>query len=200
MQNRKLLKSFAISRFVFSPAQGPVEKAENHVTLVHRLRMPLRYTGKDPAAVLDWCTRARGEDLLVRFDLNDAEHPVEVVARIESAGVKLAKGEKKPPVLLSLVVETEDVTPIATLLAAAVRAARAELAEVDVSLQVIQENLPGLEEEQHAVSADEAEDPTEPGSEDADGDGEPAVTSASPARKARKSRRRPKGSSPAPRT
>lgn len=178
MANRKLSRPFVAQRFTFTPAPTGSVK-------VHRLRLPLRFTGKDPAGVLDFATKVRGEDLAVSLDLKDGKPPVTCVARIENASVRLAKGAKRPPVLVNLVVESAEVEPIQAVLEGAVRAARAQLLELDVSLQLIQENLPGMgeddDEEQPAAGASSSSASTLPGP----GSGR---------------RRRPKGSSPAPAT
>lgn len=148
MSNRKLSRPFTVSRFTFTPAPTGSVK-------VHRLRLPLRFTGKDPAAVLDYAARVRGEDLHVTLELADGADAVEVVARIESASVKLSKGSKKPPVVIAVVVESEDVTPIAAVLDGAMRAARVQALELEVTFQLIQENLPGMDEEPERASSED---------------------------------------------
>lgn len=97
--------------------------------------------------MIDFATRVRGEALLVRFDLKDGTPPVEAVGRLEGANVRIAKGDKKPPVTLRLVFESEEIVPIDAVLQAGLRAARASLLEVDLELEIVQGRLPGMEEE-----------------------------------------------------
>lgn len=159
MANRKsLTRPFVVQRYVFTPAPTGSVK-------IHRLRLPMRFTGKDPAGVLDFATRVRGEDLAVSLDLKDGKPPVECVARIENASVRLPRGSKRPPVLVSLVVESAEVHAIQAVLEGAVRAARAQLLELEVSMRLIQESLPGMAEDEEDEEAGAPEKPAAPAAE-----------------------------------
>jgi len=137
----KLSRSFTVSSYTFTPS--PTGSGKNH-----RLRVPLRFTGRDPVAVIDFATRVRGEALLVRIDLKDGTPKVEAVGRFEGANVRIPKGEKKPPVTLRIVFESEEIVPIEAVLQAGLRAARASLLELDLELSLVQGRLPGMEEEE----------------------------------------------------
>lgn len=125
MPASKLSRPFTIASYTFTPS--PTGSGKNH-----RLRLPLRFTGRDPVAVIDFATRVRGEA---------------AVGRLEGANVRIAKGDKKPPVTLRLVFESEEIVPIDAVLQAGLRAARASLLEVDLELEIVQGRLPGMEEE-----------------------------------------------------
>lgn len=180
----QLKRSFALSRLIFQPA--PTETKEE-ARRVHRVRIPLHYGGEDQSAVLDFAAQVRGEDLLATISV-DGEEDVRARLRLENAGIRLPKGSGTPSLTLALLLETEDVEPIAKVLEIAVAAARAE-AELEVALELAQARLPGmspgaaLEDEKRgdeldaAARAERASGPRPVGS-----------------------RRRPKGSSPAPRT
>lgn len=185
MMRHELERTFTLSRLVFQPA--PTDTNEE-ARRVHRLRIPLHYDGEDQSAVLDFAAQVRGEDLLATVSVDDGLDAVRARFRLENAGIRLPKGSGTPSLTIGLLLESEDVDPIAKVLEVSVRAARAE-GTVTVSLELAQARLPGmspgpsLEEER---VADEL---------DASAREERATGGRSGGR-----RRRPKGSSPAPRT
>lgn len=183
----RLDRSFSIRSYLFVPSgTGSVKR--------HRLKVALRYSGKDPESISAFATRVSGEPLQVSFQLPDDREETKAVGRLGSVEIPIAKGEKLPAVQLRMIFEGDDVAPLERLLAAGMRAARTELLELDMTLQQVQEDLPGFDGKGE-TDADHLERKKR---EDA---GDVPASSPAPLRAVGgKSRRRPKGSSAAPAT
>lgn len=184
MNPTQLERSFLISRVVFQPAPGATTEEARRV---HRLRLPLGYEGDDQTAILDFAASVRGEDLqAVISSEEDQADAVKAIVRLETAGIRLGKGSSRPTLTFGLLLETENVDPISSVLGVALRAARNE-GHLTVGLRLVQERLPGMEEA--GLDQDDLGDEI---------DARARAERAAPLRPLG-SRRRPKGSSPVPR-